>query len=69
MRKKVKKGNSRRMKTKKKIVKVNNNLKIAITILAITILLAVYIVLGFTFTLLTGIMIGILAGIWYLLFQ
>lgn len=75
MQKKGKKGNhshtkkTNYSKTKKRIVRTNNNLKIAFTILAITILLAVYMVLGLTFTLLAGAAIGILVGIWYLLFQ
>ncbi len=72
MQKKEKKGTKKRTtkKNTKKVIKPKiNGLKIAFTILAITILLAVYTVLGFSFALLAGIGIAILVGLWYLLFQ
>ncbi len=73
MQKKDKKGTKNSSKNKTTIKNNSkpkfNGLKIAFTILAITILLAVYTVLGFSFTLLTGIGIAILVGLWYLLFQ
>ena len=73
MQKKGKKGtkysNTKTRIKKRKTNQKNMGLKIAFTILAATILIAVYTVLGFTFTVLTGIGIGILAGICYLLFK
>ena len=75
MQKKRKKGNTKNSRTrtntnsKRTRNSTNIGLKVAFALLAITIILAVYMVLGFTFALLAGIGIGILMGIWYLLFN
>ena len=62
---KGKKTSSSSKKTKKK----NNNLKIALLLLAIALVLASYMALGFTFAVLMAIGLGIIAGIGFLISQ